>query len=182
MGTSSPLCECVFTLWVLGGGHYTRLRETGGGGVPIRTRAHTLWYSRFLCTLWPASNNAVSLLLITTILKPLMLLCPSLRTVFPCNLHFKGQYRETSCCARKIRTSGDFFQFSSSAFIPNFLCPGKVSKFNWIDYVQVLYIFAKNYVVCECLQMCLHTKVHIREHCSWIKNYILILNFKMFQK
>ncbi len=24
----------------------------GGGGIPIPTRGHTLWYSRYICTLW----------------------------------------------------------------------------------------------------------------------------------
>jgi hypothetical protein len=46
----SPAGECALHLWFRGGTH-TRLRERGWG-VPIRTRAHTLWFSRYLCTLW----------------------------------------------------------------------------------------------------------------------------------
>jgi hypothetical protein len=38
------------TLWFRGGG--TLACRIGGGGVPVRTRGQTLWYSRYICPLW----------------------------------------------------------------------------------------------------------------------------------
>ncbi len=52
--TPSPAGECMCSpfLWLEGGGEgRTRLRKRGGG-FPIPTRGQTLWYSRYICTLW----------------------------------------------------------------------------------------------------------------------------------
>jgi hypothetical protein len=37
---------------VTGGGTHMLAGEGGGGGVPIPTREGTLWYSKYICTLW----------------------------------------------------------------------------------------------------------------------------------
>jgi hypothetical protein len=52
--TPLPAGECVPSPPPLGfrGEGHTRLRERVGLGVPIRTRGQTLWYSRYVCTLW----------------------------------------------------------------------------------------------------------------------------------
>ncbi len=42
-------------------GGYTLARGRGGGGVPVPTRGQTLWYSRYICTLWPAHSGFCSL-------------------------------------------------------------------------------------------------------------------------
>ncbi len=41
--------ECAPPSWFKGGTH-SFVGE--GVGVPIRTRGQTLWYSRYICTLW----------------------------------------------------------------------------------------------------------------------------------
>ncbi len=47
-----------------GGTH--SLGERGWGGVPIRTRGQTLWYSRYICTLWAEMSCFKSCLSETT--------------------------------------------------------------------------------------------------------------------
>jgi hypothetical protein len=47
----SPAGECVPPFGSGGGGGAHSLAGEGGG-VPIRTRGQTLWYSRYTCTLW----------------------------------------------------------------------------------------------------------------------------------
>jgi hypothetical protein len=61
LGPPNPLTRrrmCPLPLWFRGEG-LTRWGERGAGGVSIRTRGQTLWYSRYcilLCTLWANPN------------------------------------------------------------------------------------------------------------------------------
>ncbi len=53
----SPAGECAPSLWYRGGS--TLACERGGGGVPIPTRGHKLWYCTvyiYICTLWIGSK------------------------------------------------------------------------------------------------------------------------------
>ncbi len=51
--TPSSAGERASPLWFGRGGRYTLVCGRGGEGVPIPTRGQTLWYSRYICTLWP---------------------------------------------------------------------------------------------------------------------------------
>ncbi len=46
----SHASECVLSPFGSGGG--TQLACVRVDGIPIRTRGQTLWYSRYICTLW----------------------------------------------------------------------------------------------------------------------------------
>jgi hypothetical protein len=50
--TPSPIGECVPPRFRRGRSRDTFSCGRGGEGVPIRTRVQSLWYSRYLCTLW----------------------------------------------------------------------------------------------------------------------------------
>jgi hypothetical protein len=57
--TPSTAGECVFPPFGSGVGGYTHSlggKGVGGGGVPIPSRGQTLWYSRYICTLWAEVN------------------------------------------------------------------------------------------------------------------------------
>jgi hypothetical protein len=56
--TPSTAGECVPLPLIPGGNTIPRER---GGGVPIRTRGQTLWYSRYLCTFLPLPILCISL-------------------------------------------------------------------------------------------------------------------------
>ncbi len=60
IGTPHPLTRrrvCLTPLWF--GWRDTLTCGRGGRGVPIPTRGQTLWYSRFVCTLWMAVSAHV---------------------------------------------------------------------------------------------------------------------------
>ncbi len=54
------LLLCIFLLNVLRG-RGTLAAERGVGRVPIPTRGHTLWYSLYICALWPSPKGPIIL-------------------------------------------------------------------------------------------------------------------------
>jgi|688.fasta_scaffold233583_1 hypothetical protein len=66
--TPSPAGECAPRRW--SGGRCTFTCGRGDGGVPIPTRRHTLWFSRYLFTLWSLSFRFLRINMWLNILVP----------------------------------------------------------------------------------------------------------------